>query len=169
MWAIYSLQKCDLLTLKSFNGSHNIAAAIIEVSVFWFVLIGLWPHVRPVPNALSRSFWSRNRQKSTALKSLHKCVESACSFLVQLKSFHNELLTELEKKVELDARYLNVSLSNMSSCMLKARDQNPAESTVTPFASPTPVKFAWINSTFSLTPFLWFSTRFRPNRCSSVT
>jgi len=29
---------------------------------------------------------------------------------VQLKSFHNELLTELEKKVELDARYLNVSL-----------------------------------------------------------
>uniref|UniRef100_H2SNT1 BAR/IMD domain-containing adapter protein 2 n=1 Tax=Takifugu rubripes TaxID=31033 RepID=H2SNT1_TAKRU len=27
-----------------------------------------------------------------------------------LKSFHNELLTELEKKVELDARYLNVSL-----------------------------------------------------------
>uniref|UniRef100_A0A672K376 BAR/IMD domain containing adaptor protein 2b n=1 Tax=Sinocyclocheilus grahami TaxID=75366 RepID=A0A672K376_SINGR len=27
-----------------------------------------------------------------------------------LKSFHNELLTELEKKVELDVRYLNVSL-----------------------------------------------------------
>lgn len=27
---------------------------------------------------------------------------------MQLKSFHNELLTELEKKVELDARYLNV-------------------------------------------------------------
>lgn len=27
----------------------------------------------------------------------------------QLKSFHNELLTELEKKVELDARYLTVS------------------------------------------------------------
>lgn len=33
----------------------------------------------------------------------------ACVF-VQLKSFHNELLTELEKKVELDARYLNVRL-----------------------------------------------------------
>lgn len=32
------------------------------------------------------------------------------SFFIQLKSFHNELLTELEKKVELDARYLNVSL-----------------------------------------------------------
>lgn len=32
-----------------------------------------------------------------------------CCFL-QLKSFHNELLTELEKKVELDARYLNVRL-----------------------------------------------------------
>lgn len=31
-------------------------------------------------------------------------------FFFQLKSFHNELLTELEKKVELDARYLNVSL-----------------------------------------------------------
>lgn len=28
--------------------------------------------------------------------------------VLQLKSFHNELLTELEKKVELDARYLNV-------------------------------------------------------------
>eukprot|EP00064_Thunnus_orientalis_P017250 superscaffoldBa00003617_g17330 len=28
----------------------------------------------------------------------------------QLKSFHNELLTELEKKVELDARYLNAAL-----------------------------------------------------------
>ncbi|XP_030195144.1 brain-specific angiogenesis inhibitor 1-associated protein 2 isoform X2 [Gadus morhua] len=27
-----------------------------------------------------------------------------------LKSFHNELLTELEKKVELDARYLNAAL-----------------------------------------------------------
>lgn len=31
-----------------------------------------------------------------------------CSCVLQLKSFHNELLTELEKKVELDARYLNV-------------------------------------------------------------
>lgn len=38
--------------------------------------------------------------------------------LLQLKSFHNELLTELEKKVELDARYLNVS-------MLKARCDSP--------------------------------------------
>lgn len=28
----------------------------------------------------------------------------------QLKSFHNELLSELEKKVELDARYLTVSI-----------------------------------------------------------
>ncbi|CAB1312989.1 unnamed protein product [Coregonus sp. 'balchen'] len=27
-----------------------------------------------------------------------------------MKSFHNELLTELEKKVELDARYLNAAL-----------------------------------------------------------
>lgn len=30
--------------------------------------------------------------------------------MLQLKSFHYELLTELEKKVELDARYLNVRL-----------------------------------------------------------
>ncbi len=29
---------------------------------------------------------------------------------LQLKSFHNELLSELEKKVELDARYLTVSI-----------------------------------------------------------
>lgn len=28
---------------------------------------------------------------------------------VQLKSFHNELLTQLEQKVELDSRYLSVS------------------------------------------------------------
>lgn len=32
-----------------------------------------------------------------------------CSLCVQLKSFHNELLTQLEQKVELDARYLSVS------------------------------------------------------------
>lgn len=31
---------------------------------------------------------------------------------LQLKSFHNELLSELEKKVDLDARYLTVSLSD---------------------------------------------------------
>lgn len=31
--------------------------------------------------------------------------------MLQLKSFHNELLTELEKKVELDARYLNVGVA----------------------------------------------------------
>lgn len=30
-------------------------------------------------------------------------------FPSQLKSFHNELLTQLEQKVELDARYLSVS------------------------------------------------------------
>lgn len=53
------------------------------------------------------------------------CVESTLSLLLQLKSFHNELLTELEKKVELDARYLNVSLSKMSFCMLKARCDPP--------------------------------------------
>lgn len=35
-------------------------------------------------------------------------VTSVLSF--QLKSFHNELLSELEKKVELDARYLTVSV-----------------------------------------------------------
>lgn len=46
------------------------------------------------------------------------CVESMFFLLLQLKSFHNELLTELEKKVELDARYLNVS-------MLKARCDSP--------------------------------------------
>ena len=32
-----------------------------------------------------------------------------CSLPAQLKSFHNELLTQLEQKVELDARYLSVS------------------------------------------------------------
>lgn len=32
-----------------------------------------------------------------------------CSLPVQLKSFHNELLTQLEQKVELDSRYLSVS------------------------------------------------------------
>lgn len=32
-----------------------------------------------------------------------------------LKSFHNELLTELEKKVELDARYLNAALKKYQS------------------------------------------------------
>ena len=37
-------------------------------------------------------------------------VKPILSVSLQLKSFHNELLTELEKKVELDARYLNVSL-----------------------------------------------------------
>lgn len=31
------------------------------------------------------------------------------SLHVQLKSFHNELLTQLEQKVELDSRYLSVS------------------------------------------------------------
>lgn len=31
------------------------------------------------------------------------------SLRVQLKSFHNELLTQLEQKVELDSRYLSVS------------------------------------------------------------
>lgn len=30
-------------------------------------------------------------------------------FSLQLKSFHNELLTQLEQKVELDSRYLSVS------------------------------------------------------------
>ena len=35
--------------------------------------------------------------------------------VLQLKSFHNELLTELEKKVELDARYLNVRLVSSST------------------------------------------------------
>ncbi|CAB1338599.1 unnamed protein product [Coregonus sp. 'balchen'] len=40
------------------------------------------------------------------------CYHSLFVFLsvLQLKSFHNELLTELEKKVELDARYLNAAL-----------------------------------------------------------
>lgn len=33
-----------------------------------------------------------------------------CLCAPQLKSFHNELLSELEKKVELDARYLTVSI-----------------------------------------------------------
>lgn len=37
---------------------------------------------------------------------LPNCLFPPC---VQLKSFHNELLTQLEQKVELDSRYLSVS------------------------------------------------------------
>lgn len=32
------------------------------------------------------------------------------ALFLQLKSFHNELLTQLEQKVELDSRYLSVSV-----------------------------------------------------------
>lgn len=49
------------------------------------------------------------KKKSKQLKKAGVCRVNV-SLLLQLKSFHNELLTELEKKVELDARYLNVSL-----------------------------------------------------------
>lgn len=45
------------------------------------------------------------------------CIVSLPLCVLQLKSFHNELLTELEKKVELDARYLNVRFS--SFCTVK--------------------------------------------------
>lgn len=44
----------------------------------------------------------------TGISRLTVHVTSVLSF--QLKSFHNELLSELEKKVELDARYLTVSV-----------------------------------------------------------
>lgn len=37
-------------------------------------------------------------------------------FSLQLKSFHNELLTQLEQKVELDSRYLSVSDPLVCSC-----------------------------------------------------
>lgn len=43
----------------------------------------------------------------------------------QLKSFHNELLSELEKKVELDARYLTVGIS--SSPARRASEQRVLE------------------------------------------
>lgn len=35
--------------------------------------------------------------------------------LAQLKSFHNELLAQLEQKVELDARYLSVSAARSAA------------------------------------------------------
>lgn len=38
-----------------------------------------------------------------------KMLRKYQNFVLQLKCFHNELLSELEKKVELDARYLTVS------------------------------------------------------------
>jgi len=38
------------------------------------------------------------------------CSLPVCSLRVQLKSFHNELLTQLEQKVELDSRYLSAAL-----------------------------------------------------------
>ena len=38
-------------------------------------------------------------------------LTAVCSVRPQLKSFHNELLTQLEQKVELDSRYLSVSSS----------------------------------------------------------
>lgn len=36
--------------------------------------------------------------------------EPVFALFLQLKSFHNELLTQLEQKVELDSRYLSVSV-----------------------------------------------------------
>lgn len=36
---------------------------------------------------------------------------------LQLKSFHNELLTQLEQKVELDSRYLSVSTACPCLCL----------------------------------------------------
>lgn len=42
------------------------------------------------------------------------------SFCLQLKSFHNELLTQLEQKVELDSRYLSVSYGLVESSSTSA-------------------------------------------------
>lgn len=44
------------------------------------------------------------------------CKQPLCFFFLQLKSFHNELLTQLEQKVELDSRYLSVSDPMVCSC-----------------------------------------------------
>lgn len=43
------------------------------------------------------------------------------SLSLQLKSFHNELLTQLEQKVELDSRYLSVSSVCVCVCVSLAQ------------------------------------------------
>lgn len=45
---------------------------------------------------------------------LPNCAFPPC---LQLKSFHNELLTQLEQKVELDSRYLSVSTACPCLCL----------------------------------------------------
>lgn len=66
----------------------------------------------------------------------------------QLKSFHNELLSELEKKVELDARYLTVGISSSLASVFQrgASDlqrPNLTEAITGGDEDVSPSKFVW--------------------------
>lgn len=54
----------------------------------------------PITGVLGSAQWCSGWQSSRPVFAL----------FLQLKSFHNELLTQLEQKVELDSRYLSVSV-----------------------------------------------------------
>lgn len=61
-------------------------------------------------------------QKSAISRTMD-AVMNLCPFLVQFKRFHREVIIELEKKTEMDVKYMNVSAItyNQSTLQLKYR------------------------------------------------